>query len=69
MAQASVPPVAAAFTLSSTANDATVVRRRVIPLVGAPDGSVVASAKRSSGLPITPVNTAGTFSRSLLAPA
>ena len=65
----SVPPVSSAFILSSTANDAAVTLRRVIPVAGAPEGSVVASAKRRPGLPTRSVNTGGTsLMSSLVAP-
>jgi hypothetical protein len=63
------PPVDSAFIRSSTPNAAVVIFRRVIPLVGAPVGSSVASAKRRPGLPTRLVKTGGTFFRSPLAAA
>ena len=65
----SVPPVDSAFMRSSTPNDAAVIFRRVIPLVGAPVGSTVASAKRRPGLPTRSVKAGGTSFTSALAAA
>ena len=69
MSHGSVPPVDSAFIRSSTPNDGVVIFRRVIPVVGAPEGSVVASAKRRPGLPTRSTKIGGTFLMSSLVPA
>jgi len=59
----------AQFPGGPPAPDGVVIFRRVIPVVGVPEGSVVASAKRRPGLPTRSTKIGGTFLMSSLVPA